>query len=348
MSSPSSLQEVVAAVRSVDSIGLPLGPGQPVDLIHALGERNDWERLDVICSMLVDFYALFDHPGVHALSMFYGPAERIYSAMGRNIEFIPADFRRFALVFEQRAPRVMATSATLPDDEGWMSLSVHAGATVDELHRAAADPHRLLVVEASASFPRTRGVSDQITHRIHVDDVDMWFEGSRPPVVLADPEIGDTEREIARFAADFVRNGSTLQTGFGSIPSTIAGLLVDSDLHDLGVHSEMFTNGLMKLHQQGRITNSRKGLFDGFSVSTFAAGTPDLYEWLDDNDDVRFAPVSVVNSPEVIAAHHDMVTINGAIAVDLFGQITADTIAGNQFSGIGGHDDFVASSGLAL
>ena len=87
--------EAAALVRPVDSIGLPLGPGQPASLVHALGERDDWERLDVLCAMLVDFYALYDHPGVRTTSTFFGPAERIYRDNGADIHYVPVDFRRF-------------------------------------------------------------------------------------------------------------------------------------------------------------------------------------------------------------------------------------------------------------
>ena len=145
-----------------------------------------------------------------------------------------------------------------------------------------------------------------------------------------------------------IRSGATLQTGIGGIPSMVVRLLADGDAGDFGVHSEMFTTGLMELHKAGKVTNRRKGQYDGFSVTTFAAGTAELYEWLDGNDDVRFLPVDIVNSPETISRNEEMVTINGALAVDLWGQVTADSLGGRQFSGIGGHEDFVSASGLEL
>jgi acyl-CoA hydrolase len=110
----------------------------------------------------------------------------------------------------------------------------------------------------------------------------------------------------------------------------------------------MFTTGLMKLHLAGKVSNRRKGIFPGHSISTFAAGTTELNEWLDGNEEVRFLPVSVVNSPDVIAKNHLMVTINSALTIDLYGQVVADSILGKQYSGIGGHEDFTASSGLEL
>lgn len=342
-----SLHDAVDRFRPVDGVGFPLGPGQPVGLIHALGERTDWQRLDVTAAMLVDFYALFDHPGVHLASTFYGPAERIYRDMGRNIDYVPSDFRRFATVMEARAPRIVATMAAAPDADGWMSLSLHAGASTAEIRRAAADPDRLLIVEASPHFPRTVG-AEPYAHRLHVDEVDIVCESDRHPVELADPVVTDVERAIAGHAATFIADGSTLQTGFGSIPSTIAAALVDGPGGEYGVHSEMFTTGLMRLHQAGKVTNTHKHQFEGYSLTTFAAGTTELYEWLDGRDDIRFAPVELVNSPERIAANHRMVTINGAIAVDLWSQVTADTIGPAQFSGVGGHEDFVSGGTLEL
>jgi acyl-CoA hydrolase len=109
----------------------------------------------------------------------------------------------------------------------------------------------------------------------------------------------------------------------------------------------MFSTGLMHLHRAGKVSNE-KGVFDGVSVCTFAAGTAELYEWLHLNPDVRFLPVDIVNSPELIARNRKMVTINGALSVDLAGQVTADTVGGRQFSGVGGHEDFVSGAGLQL
>lgn len=340
--------EAAALIRPTDTVGFPLGPGQPVDLIHAMGARTDWEDLEVLCAMLVDFYELPTRAGVRILSTFFGPAERIYRDAGAPIEFIPADFRRFATIFEARRPRVMGTIATPPDEDGYLSLSLFAGATVEELHRAGADPDRLLMVQTSPHFPRTHGLRDRHPHRLHLSEIDVVIPTDRTPVVLADAELSEVEPAIAAHARRFIVDGSTIQTGFGSIPSAIATELARHDGGDYGVHSEMFTTGLMRLHQAGKVTNAAKGIFEGVSVTSFAAGTPELYEWLDDRTDVAFLPVSIVNDPAVIAANHRMVTINGAVSVDLAGQIIADTVGGLQFSGVGGHEDFVSAAGLQL
>ncbi|HNJ97403.1 MAG TPA: acetyl-CoA hydrolase/transferase C-terminal domain-containing protein [Ilumatobacteraceae bacterium] len=338
------MSEAVAAIRSDDSLAVPLGPGVPGGFLHALGEREDFTHLEVFGALLPDLYQLFMRPGVHYRSGFFGPAERFLRDAGASVDFVPADFRRFEPILHHLTPRVMATAAAPPVD-GWVSLSVHAGASVDELHRAGADPNRLLIVEVSPHFPRTFGLGEH-EHRLRVDEIDFLVETDRQPLNLADAPPTSAEVAIAEHAMQYVHSGCTLQTGIGGIPSQVAKMIAESQLGDFGVHSEMFTTGLMHLHQAGKVTNN-KGIFDRYSVTTFAAGVPELYEWLHENDAVWFLPVRIVNSPELIAKNRHMVTINGALAVDLSGQVVADTIGGAQFSGIGGHEDFVSGPGLS-
>jgi acyl-CoA hydrolase len=183
---------------------------------------------------------------------------------------------------------------------------------------------------------------------VHVDQIDVIVESERDPFLLADAEPSAADLAIAEFVRPEIPDGATLQTGIGGIPSTVMRLLAAGDGGDYGIHSEMFTTGLMHLHRAGKVSNRHKGQFDGVSVTTFAAGTAELYAWLDDNHDVAFLPVDVVNAPDVIARNRSMITLNGALSVDLHGQVVADTIDGRQYSGIGGHEDFIAPSGLSL
>lgn len=339
--------EAVARLHPADSLGIPLGPGHPPTFLHALGARDDWTALEVSGALLTDLYAVFTKPGVRYFSGFFGPAERVLRDLGADIAFVPADFRRFAPILEALRPRVMATVGAPPDRDGHVSLSLHAGATVAELHRAGADPDRTLIVEVSDRFPRTVGLPPDHLHRLHLDEIDILVESDAAPFVLADAAPTEADRAIAEIARRFVHDGCTLQTGIGAIPTAVATLLADGPGGDYGIHSEMFTTGLMSLHRAGKIAN-RKGIFDGFSVTTFALGTPELYEWLRDNSDVRFLPVDIVNSPDVIARNHSMVSVNAALAVDLYGQAVADMLDHKQFSGIGGHEDFIAVSGHEL
>ncbi len=342
-----TVEDAVALIRSEDTLAVPLGPGVPGGFMHALGARTDFTNLQIFGALMPDLYAVLALPGVHYRSGFFGPAERFLRDTGASIDFVPADFRRFEPILEALRPRVVATAGAPPID-GWVSLSVHAGASVDELHRAATDPDRLVIVEVSEKFPRTFGVLPEHGHRIHVDNIDALIETDREPLNLADAPASDEDLAIAQFALTFIRSGSTLQTGIGGIPNQIANFLANSDLGDFGIHSEMFTTGLMRLHQAGKVTNKKGSDFDGFSPTTFAAGIPELYSWLHDNSDVRFLPVKIVNSPDIISRNRDMITINGALAIDLSGQVMADSINGVQFSGVGGHEDFVSGPGLRL
>lgn len=343
-----SPSEAVEALRPADVLAIGLGPAHPPAFLHALGDRDDWVDLQIFGALLTDLYAVFTKSGVSFRSGFYGPAERFLRDSGADIEYVPADFRRFGPIVEQLAPRVMATAAAPPDADGNLSLSLHAGATVDELHRCGADPDRVLIVEYSHAFPRTPGLPPKYTHSLNVNEIDVLVESEGEPVNLADAAGSDADKVIAEHARSYIPDGATLQTGIGAIPSLIASLLADGPGGGYGVHSEMFTNGLMRLYQAGKVSNSNKGEFDGFSVTTFAAGTPELYEFLHENDDVRFLPVDIVNDARLIAENRHFVSINGATAVDLYGQVAADTIGGQQHSGTGGHEDFLAGAGLRL
>ena len=343
-----SPSEAAGIVNPVDSVSVPLGPGVPGDFFHALDSREDFERLEINGALLPDLFGVFTKPGVSYKSGFYGPAERFLISAGADVQFVPSDFRGFISMLEKVNSRIVATMASPPDADGWMSLSLHAGAHVAELRRAAADPDRICLLETSEQFPRTFGIEPEYRHAMHVDEVDIVVEGDYTPINLADAPTTEVEEAIAGFSLPFIPDGATLQTGIGGIPNTIATALAEGPGSGYGVHSEMFTSGLMRLCQAGKVTNENKGVYDGYSVTTFAAGVPELYEWLDGNREVRFLPVEIINSPEVIAKNDNMVTINGAMAIDLSGQIVADTIEGNQFSGIGGHEDFVAGAALEL
>lgn len=340
--------EAAEIVRPVDSLAVPLGPGVPGQFLHALGPREDFAGLEIFGALLPDLYEVFMRPGVAYRSGFFGPAERFLVASGAAVEFVPSDFRGFEPALEALAPRIVSTAAAPPDGEGWMSLSLHAGASVAELQRACADPDRICLVETSPAFPRTFGLPPEHRHALNVRDVDIVVEGDATPFALEDPPPTDVEITIAQFAESYIPDGATLQTGIGGIPNAIAGILANGSGSGFGIHSEMFTTGLMRLCEAGKVTNNQKSAYEGFSVTTFAAGTPALYDWLDGNDAVRFLPVGIVNSPTVISSNKNMITINGAMAVDLAGQVVADTISGQQFSGIGGHEDFIAAASLVL
>src|SRR5258708_31568007 len=267
-----SAEDAAALVRPADTLAIPLGPGAPGGFLHALGRRDDWQALEVFGALLLDLYTVFTKPGVHLRSGFFGPAERVLRDSGANVEFIPADFRRFVTIAEQFKPRVMTTAVAPPDENGLMSLSLHAGATVGELHRAALDPDRVVIVEVNDQLPRTFGLPPRFPHALHVDEVDVIVRNDATPFVLADDVPTDVDRAIAAFARGFISDGCTLQTGIGGVPSTIVAVLAEGSGGDYGVHSEMFTTGLMRLHEAGQVTDAHKGEVQGFSISTVSPG----------------------------------------------------------------------------
>jgi len=331
-------REAAGLVQSDDRLGLPLGPGQPVEFLRALGERDDFRSLTVFGALLIDLYPLFTRRGVRLQSAFFGPVERGLRAAGYDVDFLPQGFRAFGDVARRLAPRVMATAAALPEN-GRVSLALHAGATGAELSRCGRDPERLLVVECNAQLPHTRGLPPDHPHSLALEDIDVLIEVDHAPFALPDPEPSPEERAIAELACAYIPPGATLQTGIGGIPSGVARILSERDGGDYGIHSEMFTTGLMHLQRAGKVSN-RKGCFDGVSITTFAAGTLELYDWLDRRDDVAFLPVEIVNDPGVISRNRDMVSVNGALSVDVQGQLAADRLESRQYSGVGGHEDF--------
>jgi len=338
--------EAAALVRPVDRIGFGLGPANPDAFLSALGGRDDWEDLVFGGALLLNYYDVLTKPGVSYRCGFFGPAERILLSQGHRIEHVPGGFRQFAPILERFAPRIMVAQATPPDAEGKVNLSLHYGATRPELLRAGRDPDRLLIIETNPNLPRTRSLLPEFDNTIPVGLIDVLVEADGEPFSLQDPLPDGRDSAIAGHALRFVADGATLQTGIGTIPNIVASELAAGPLGGFGIHSEMFTTGLMELHLAGKVSNAGKGIFDGVSVTTFALGTAELYRWLDGNDDVAFMDVAVVNDPTTISRNSKLVSINGALSVDLYGQVVADTIDGHQISGVGGHEDFVAGAEL--
>ena len=192
-------------------------------------------------------------------------------------ELVPGGFRQFAPILARFSPRVMVAQAAPPDDDGRVNLSLHMGATRPELIRAGEDPDRLLLVEVNPNLPRTKSLPPEFDNTIALDVVDVLVETNVAPFALAEPPTDEVDEAIARNALAYVKNGSTLQTGIGGIPNVVATELAKGPLGGFGIHSEMFTSGLMRLHQAGKVTNAAKGVFDKVSVTTFALGTQELY-----------------------------------------------------------------------
>lgn len=335
-----SVREAVDLLRPDDTLAAPIATGQPASFLSALGERSDYAGLTIFTGLMIEPYPVLQQPGVRMISGFYGPIERMLKSMGANVDYLPADFlgwERYAL---RASPRVVVSALAPMDNHGYLNFSLHAGASFNAFMQAARDPNRLAIGEVNRSLPHVLGLGRFGGHRIHVSEIDCIIESDRPVFELPESPVTPEDRAIAQHVEALIDSGDTLQTGIGAIPNIVAQLLASGAKGDFGVHTEMMVDGIMHLHQAGKIGN-HKGIYDGFSIATFAAGSAALYKWMDHNPEVRLLPVAQVNDPAIIRLNRKMVSINGALAVDLSGQIMADTLGPRQYSGVGGHELFV-------
>lgn len=339
--------EAVALVRPRDVLVCGFVAGQPAGFLEALGARTDLEDVAIYTGLLAAPYALLRSPAVHVVSGFFGPIERMARGMGgARISYLPADFNGLEHRAMRLRPRVALAVTTPPDADGWMSFGLQAGASYRPFMDAVRDPQRFAIAEANALLPRVDGLPELGGNRVHVSQVSAWYRHDAAPVVLPSTTPSPEDAAIARHAAALIPAGAILQFGIGSIPDEIARLLADGPGGDYGIHTEMISDGVMHLHRAGKVTN-RKPLYGGVSVATFALGSADLYRWLDGNPDVRMLPVTDVNETGVLRQLPGLVSVNGALSVDLAGQVAADALEGRQYSGTGGHESFVAGAGAA-
>jgi acyl-CoA hydrolase len=337
----------VALLRSEDTVAVPIATGQPGAFLSALGERQDYRALSVFGAILTAPYPVFTQPNVRFISGFYGPVERMMQSAGANIDYLPADFLGWERYAEAARPRVMASALAPMDEGGYLSFGLHSGATFNAFLAAARDPERVAIGEVVRDMPRVGGLGRFGGHRIHISQIDCVIESDQSAYVLPEQPASTEDEAIAAHVEELVADGSTVQIGIGAIPNRVARLLAQGRKGDFGIHTEMFVDGIMELHRAGKVSN-HKGIFDGYSVATFAAGSRALYDWMHDNPEVRMLPVSQVNDPAIIRRNRNMVSINSAIAIDVNGQVMADTIGLRQYSGVGGHELFVMGAGSGV
>lgn len=338
-----SADEAAALIRDRDTILLPLAPAQPAGLLHALGRRERFVELRLLCALLQERFAVLERPGVHVVSQFFGHVERELRASGVVIDHLTSDFHGLELIARRQKPRVVASAVAPPDDDGFLSFGVHAGASEIPFFEAARDPERLAIAEVNPRMPATRGLAVHGGHRIHCSEVDVILEHAGELMELSGKLRGDADLRIAEHASTLIHDGATLQFGIGGIPNAIARILADGPRGDFGIHTEMLVDGVKLLHEAGKVSN-RKGSYDGYSVCTFALGSRALYDWAAREPSLRFLPVSATNLPSIIGRNRRPVSVNAAIMIDLAGQVVADTVAGRQHSGVGGHESFVTGA----
>ncbi|HEY2517432.1 MAG TPA: acetyl-CoA hydrolase/transferase C-terminal domain-containing protein [Polyangiaceae bacterium] len=337
-----SFESAEDAVRCVDDgarILVGSGAAVPVGLLGALCARAKTLRGVEICQLLTLGAAPYLDTSleghVRHNAFFIGPNARGAVQEGRA-DFTPVFLSEIPALMRGALPvDVALVQVSPPDRHGYCSL----GVSVDVV-RAAVDSARLVVAEVNARMPRTHGDAfvrfARLTHVVHVD---------HPIPELAPEPMADVERAIGRHVASLVRDGDTLQTGIGAIPNAVLAAL--SAHRDLGIHTEMFSDGVVDLVERGVVTNAKKTIHPGKLVTSFVMGTKRLYDFVDDNPTLEMHPSDYVNDPFVIARHRGMVAINSALAIDLTGQVCADSIGSKFYSGVGGQVDFVRGAARA-
>ncbi|BBO68738.1 hypothetical protein DSCA_26680 [Desulfosarcina alkanivorans] len=330
-------EDAIGHIRPGQRVFIGSSCGEPQHLVKTLSEATAWfTDLEIVRLMSLETAPLSliaDRTRDQRLNIrsFYNGSAKSRRLAEKSRFLTPLNLSAVPRLFKSRRlpVDVALIQATPPDDFGWMSLGVSVDITL-----AAASSADLVIVQVNPEMPRVQGRSF-----IHVNDVHLVVEKQEPILTLPSvPESGAADT-IARLIARLIDDGSTLQISPGTAPR--ATLMTLRDKNDLGIHTQYMTNEIMHLFARGVITNRRKGLNNGKMVASSAIGSPSLYEFINDNPAVEFHPSDVVNTPGIIAAHNKMVSLSVAMALDLTGQVAADALEFNNFSGVTGMLDFI-------
>jgi acyl-CoA hydrolase/GNAT superfamily N-acetyltransferase len=326
-------EEAVRYIQPGQRVYVGSNAGEPQTLVEALCSRTD----------------LLDTEIVHILTL--GVAAYAEPRFGRqfrtNAYFIGANVREavqegradYTPIFLSEIPRLFRTGrvpidvaliqVSPPDRHGFCSYGVSC-----DIGKAAAESARLVIAEVNMQMPRVLGDCF-----IHMRDIDIAVPSNRPILEAPQAKLDDISRRIGRHIANLIEDGSTLQLGIGAIPDAVLHYL--EDVRDLGIHTEMFSDGIIPLIEKGIITNAAKSIHRGKIVMSFCMGSQRLYDFIHNNPCVECHPSEYTNDPFVIAQNDKMVSINSAIEVDLTGQVCSDSLGTLFYSGIGGQVDFV-------
>jgi len=331
--SPSSAEAVLEHVEDEADVIVPLANGEPVSLVDALEAGAEAGRFRGV--RVHQMHALHDRPYLHGglrdrlLHVSYFLSSVTRSAFyERGLELVPNHFSEVPRLLREttRCSLVLAAAAPM-DRHGYFSLGTNCDYVAPFIGQVP------FFLEANARMPRTFG-----RNQIHVSQVAGWTEVDRPLVEVVPSTPSELDERIAAHVVDRIPDGSTIQAGIGSIPNALlAGL---AGHRDLGVHTELLSDGLIDLIEKGVVTGTHKRVAPGKVVTTFALGTNRLYEFLHENPAVELLPVDYVNDPRVIAREDRFVSINAAVEVDLIGQCASETVAGRYWSSSGGQADF--------
>ncbi len=329
-----SVEEAAAKVKSGDKVFLTGNCSTPIKFLYALIERHsELENVELI--QMLDFgsepYVTPDIAAhIRVNNLFIGPSARAS---------VNAGLADFTPVFLSEIPKLLVTPryeldiavihVSPPDAHGFCSYGVEVGVT-----KTAAENADVVIAEVNPNMPRTHGDSF-----IHVDSIDYLVAVDYDLPEIIAPPISAVQEQIAKNIAEYIPDGATLQTGIGGIPDAVLRQL--SNHKNLGVHTELFSDGVMDMIEAGIITNSEKTLHPGKVISGFALGSRALFDYIDDNPFFELHPTEYVNDPFIISRNNKMVSINSAIEVDITGQVCADSIGPRFYSGVGGQLDFV-------
>jgi len=336
----SSLEEALGFIETGDHIFIGSACGEPQYLVRGLVEK---------ASHLADNEILH----VHTLGVAPYAKPRYSNRFRLNAFFVGINVRQavakgradYTPVFLSELPRLISRGiipidvaliqVTPPDDHGFCSLGVSV-----EITKTAAEKAKLVIAQVNRQMPRVLGDSF-----IHISNIDVVVEHDEPILELPRPEKDIVSERIARYVAELIDDESTLQIGIGSIPDSVLDALVDKK--DLGIHTELLTEGVVDLVEEGVVTCAKKTINQGKIVASFAMGTRRLYDFIDNNPMVEFYESDYVNNPIVISQHEKMVAINQALEVDLTGQVCADSLGYRFYSGLGGQADFIRGAMLS-
>ncbi len=335
-----SAEEAVRLVESGNRVYYGGNAAIPMGLVRALAARHE-ELHDVQLNHVLllgedplskpEMEGHFRHN-----SLFVGPADREAVNSGRA-DYVPIFLHQIPRLFYERLIPldVAMVMVSPPDEHGFMSLGVETMAA-----RAACQSAKKVIVQVNEEMPRILGDSF-----LHVSRVDAIVEITEPLPELHPRAITEVERQIGAHIRTLIEDGCTIQMGIGGIPDAVYETL--DDVKDLGIHTEMISDGAMRAIERGIVTGARKTLHPGKVIITFALGTRALYEFLDNNPFIEAHPVEYVNDPFVISQNENMIAINSAIEVDLTGQICSDSIGTKIYSGFGGQVDFIRGAARA-
>ena len=337
-----SAEEAVRVIKSGQRLFLTGNVSVPQKILAALVDFAPNLKDVEICQALTVGPADYVNPGMEGhlrVNTIFISANIREAVQKGRADFTPILLSEFPLLFKRGMLPLDAAliHVSIPDEHGFCSLGVEVGLT-----KTAAESAKCVIAEVNEQMPRTLGDSF-----IHVSRLNYIVPVNYPIAELPMVEEGTTDviEKVAGHIAELIPDGATMQMGIGAIPDAVLKFLFDKK--DLGVHSELFSDGVIDLVEAGVLTNARKTLHPGKIVAGFMLGTRRLYAWADDNPLLELHRTEYVNDPFVIAQNDRMVAINSAIEVDLTGQVCADSIGPKLYSGVGGQFDFIYGASRA-